>query len=385
MTHFKLYRSVKDLPGTWDTLPVLDLFLKTPFLKALEDSSPTNITIYYLGVFKSDKLVGIAIIQRVEMYLDDVLRRTSNSFFKQCGKWLISKIIKGNALVVGNLMHTGQHGIYFDSAYITQNKFLNQISEGLEDLSRNIKRDYNKKVRIIAFKDYFINDSIHLSEEFFKRHKLYRTNVQPNMIFDAKDKWNTSEQYLKAFNKKYRNRYRSARKKCSDIRKAELHLDEIKEYEEELFSLYENVSDNARVNSFKLNKNHFLKLKIQLGEQFKLFGYFLNNELVGFYTLILNCDSLETYFLGYKPEIQHQCQLYLNMLFDMATFGIDNRFKSVIFARTAMEIKSSIGAKSHDMNIYIKHTNNVIANTVLKLVVKYANPIRDWQERHPFS
>ena len=73
------------------------------------------------------------------------------------------------------------------------------------------------------------------------------------------------------------------------------------------------------------------------------------------------------------------------MLFDMATFGIDNRFKSVIFARTAMEIKSSIGAKPHDMNIYIKHTNNVIANTVLKLVVKYANPIRDWQERHPFS
>ena len=89
--------------------------------------------------------------------------------------------------------------------------------------------------------------------------------------------------------------------------------------------------------------------------------------------------------MGYDQELQHQHQMYLNMLFDMASFGIEHQFKEVIFARTAMEIKSSIGAKSRNMNIYLKHTNNVIANTVLKLVVKYANPVRDWHERHPFS
>ena len=42
--------------------------------------------------------MGIAIIQRVEMYFDDVFRKTSNPFFKRCGKILISKIVKGNAL-----------------------------------------------------------------------------------------------------------------------------------------------------------------------------------------------------------------------------------------------------------------------------------------------
>ncbi len=68
----------------------------------------------------------------------------------------------------------------------------------------------------------------------------------------------------------------------------------------------------------------------------------------------------------------------------MASFGIKHQFKQVIFARTAMEIKSSIGAKPHNMHIYLKHTNNIIANTVLKLIVKYANPVRDWEERHPF-
>jgi hypothetical protein len=50
-----------------------------------------------------------------------------------------------------------------------------------------------------------------------------------------------------------------------------------------------------------------------------------------------------------------------------------------------MEIKSSIGAKPHHMSLYLKHTNNVIANAILKAVVKYANPVRDWDERHPFK
>ena len=53
--------------------------------------------------------------------------------------------------------------------------------------------------------------------------------------------------------------------------------------------------------------------------------------------------------------------MYLNMLFDMAFYGIENQFKKVVFARTAMEIKSSIGAKPYKMNIYLKHTNNIIA------------------------
>jgi len=115
-----------------------------------------------------------------------------------------------------------------------------------------------------------------------------------------------------------------------------------------------------------------------------VFGVFLKDELVGFYTLILNQEVLETYFLGYNKDMQHQYQMYLNMLFNMASFGIDNGFKKIVYARTAMEIKSSIGAKPHTMHIYLNHTNNVIANTVLRGIVKYMNPIQTWEERHPF-
>jgi hypothetical protein len=383
--YFKLYNSENDLPDSWDVLPVKDLFLKRPFLKGLEQSSPSNISTYFLGVFSSEILVGIAIIQRVEMYVDDVFRKTSNLFFKRCGKVLISKIVKGNALIVGNLMHTGQHGFYFNSEYITQDQFLDCVSEGLHTLTKQIKTEHNKKIRIIGFKDYFEDDAIHGSEAFFRREKLYRAQVQPNMIFDINSSWTSPEDYVAAFKKKYRSRYRTAQKKSTTIERKALSLDEVSALSSQLYQLYENVSDNAGVNSFKLHNKHFYNLKLELKEDFKVFGYFMDNQLVGFYTLILNHSKLETYFLGYNQELQHNHQMYLNMLFDMASFGLEHNYKQVIFARTAMEIKSSIGAKPHHMSLYLKHTNNVIANAILKAVVKYANPVRDWDERHPFK
>ncbi|WP_040252831.1 hypothetical protein [Psychroserpens mesophilus] len=384
MTHFKLYHSTADLPESWDTLPVQDIFLKTSFLRALEQSSPANISTYFLGVFSSETLVGIAIIQRVEMYLDDVFRKTSHQFFKRFGKFLISKIVKGNALIVGNLMHTGQHGLYCNTEYISEEVYLHQISQGLDALKKVIKDKFNKKIRIIGFKDYFENDSIHMNQAFFKNENLFKARVQPNMIFQVRTTWTSPEHYIADFNKKYRRRYKTARKKSQDIICKEFCLDDIENFSDAIYNLYENVSDNAGVNSFKLHHNHFYQLKQQLQDNFKIYGYFLNENLIGFYSFIKNYDKLETYFLGYNQELQHQYQMYLNMLFDMASFGIQHQYKEVVFARTAMEIKSSIGARPFDMYIYLKHTNNFMANMLLKLVVKYANPVRDWDERHPF-
>jgi len=385
LIHYKIYNTVSQIPKTWDDLPNRDIFLKTPFLKGLEASSPNNITSYYLGVFKSEKLIGIAIIQRVEMYLDDIFRKTSSSTIKQTAKQLVSKIIKGNALIVGNLMHTGQHGIYFNAQEITQKDYLHQLENALKDLTAKIKSEFNKKIRIIAFKDYFENDEIHNSSEFFKANNLYKAQVQPNMMLSILEVWKTPKNYISSFNKKYYRRYKTARKKASSLECKELNETFIKDNSETIFKLYETVSDNARVNSFKLHKAHFYNLKASLREKFKVFGFFLNDELVGFYTLILNNDVLETYFLGYNKELQHKHQMYLNMLFNMAFFGIENDFKTIVYARTAMEIKSSIGAKPNTMHVYLKHTNNFIANTVLKCIVKYMNPIKKWEERHPFK
>jgi predicted N-acyltransferase len=385
LINFKIYNKVQHLPGSWNALPTNDLFLKTDFLKGLEQSYPKNITAYYVGVFKSEKLVGVAIIQRVEMYIDNVFRRTSTNYFKHLAKKLISKIVKGNALVVGNLMHTGQHGLFFISEDISQEAFLQEVYKAINKLTVIIKKTFNKKIRIVTFKDYFEDDSIHDRVNFFKSKSLYKAQAQPNMMFSADTNWMNMDDYCSALTKKYRRRYKTARNRVGLLENRELNLNDLHYLSSELFRLYKNVSDNARVNSFILPHNHFVSFKENLGERFKVFGYFQEDKLIGFYSLVLNNDILETYFLGYDQQLQRKHQMYLNMLYNMVDFAIQNNFKTVVYARTAMEIKSSIGAKPFKMYIYVKHANNIIANTVLSLIVKYMNPLRKWEERHPFK
>jgi len=381
---FKIYRQANKLPAVWDALPSKDVFLKTDFLKGLEASIPKNISAYYVGVFKDGILVGIAVFQRVELYANDIFRKSNSSKLKQIAKQLLSKIVKGNALVVGNLMHTGQHGLFHSNNQISQTEFLSQIEQALEVLKLEIYSTFNRKIRVIVFKDYFEEDVIHDNLNFFKANNFYKIQVQPNMVFSISEAWNNTEDYISAFNKKYLRRYNTARKKAIHLEYRPLNADYLKNNSESLYKLYETVSDHAGINTFKLQENHFYELKIHLKDKFQVFGVFLEAELVGFYSLILNNNTLETYFLGYRKSLQHQYQMYLNMLFNMVSFGIENGFKDIVFARTAMEIKSSIGAKPITMHIYLNHTNSIIANTILKGIVTYLNPIQKWEERQPF-
>ena len=185
-------------------------------------------------------------------------------------------------------------------------------------------------------------------------------------------------------NKKYKTRYKRAKKKLSEIVLKEMTQDDVLENSEQLYRLYQNVCIKASFNTFILPEHHFYNFKLQLQEKFRVFGYYLKGELIGFYTLILNGDTLETYFLGYDKVHQYNNQLYLNMLYEMIAFGIANNFKSIVYARTAMEIKSSVGAKPKPMSMFIKHTNPFI-NGLLKQIFKLMDPEQKWEERHPFK
>jgi hypothetical protein len=358
--------------------------LQTNYLQALYAASPNNIQWFYVGVFKDDDLVGVAILQRVQLYVKDIFRQTQVSCLKTFIRNQVSKVLKGNILVVGNLTHTGQHGLFVNLESISQTEFFEAIFSALSDIKSDIKKSQNKTIRAIMFKDYFENDSIHKNKTIFDSEKLHKVYVQPNMILPVKANWLSMEDYISDLNKKYRDRYKRARKKLNSIKPVELSLEDIKNHSEELYSLYLNVSNNAKFNTFILPQNHFYSLKLHLKDNFKVYGYYLKDKLVGFYTLILNNSTLETYFLGYDEAHQYPNQLYLNMLYDMLRFGIENKYETVVYARTAMEIKSSVGAKAKPMVVYMKHTNPFL-NAILKKVFKLMNPSQDWEVRHPFK
>ena len=93
---------------------------------------------------------------------------------------------------------------------------------------------------------------------------------------------------------------------------------------------------------------------------------------------------MATYFLGYDASIQREKMLYLNMLYDIIAYSINKGFKEIIFARTALEIKSAVGAKPQEMFGFIKHSNPILNYTLEKLLY-CLEPEVVWQERNPFK
>ena len=376
---FKIYSSTNQLPENWNDLAVGNIFLSTNYLKVLEDSAPKNMICSFIGLFKNNDLVGIAISQMISL-----VHVSSFGVNKSCIKSKIRDFVfrkfANNILFLGNNMLTGQNAYCF-SDKITYGEGLLILNKTALELQEIFKKQ-GRKIHILNFKDFSATDAKNFETETFSNY--YKFEIQPNMVFDIPKNWNNPDDYINALSKKYRDQYKRARKKSEGIIKRKLSIEEIIGYNNKINELYINVTKNAPFNTFYLSNNHFITLKKELGSDFLFYGYFINDELIGFNTLIKNKNIIDTYFLGYSDEYQREKMLYLNMLYDMVGYSINKNFDKIIFARTALEIKSSVGAKPEKMYGYIKHHNKFI-NKFMPRLFKYFEPEVLWQERNPFK
>ena len=376
---FKIFNSVIELPKNWDEVSHFNHFLQTPYLSVLEKSAPTNMECFFIGIFENNILIGTALAQYLDLNKLESFGERDNCFKTKIRNFVF-KNFASHVLFLGNNMITGQNGYVFSKEIN-----FNHISEILLQSADEITLYFKKKgikIHLVSFKDFYDHCSVELKKHRFSG--IYEFNTQPNMIFYLKENWKSLDDYVGALSKKYRDQFKRARKKFDGIEVRNLSYEEVLQSEEKIYDLYYYVAKNAPFNTFFLSKNHFSTLKGQCGNRFQIFGYFLNDKLVGFHTLLLNDETLETYFLGYDDQIQKDNMLYLNMLYNMTEYGIENNFKRIIFGRTALEIKSSIGASPVQMSGFIYHNNKLI-NRFIGKIFKNLEPELHWQQRHPFK
>jgi hypothetical protein len=68
----------------------------------------------------------------------------------------------------------------------------------------------------------------------------------------------------------------------------------------------------------------------------------------------------------------------------MVREGIESGAHEIVFARTALEIKSSVGAVPQQLNCYVKHQNSIL-NRFTNTAMDYLKPEEAWVQRHPFK
>jgi hypothetical protein len=202
--------------------------------------------------------------------------------------------------------------------------------------------------------------------------------VDPDMV--VKNVWSSIPDYVAAMRTKYRQRYQSTLKKSKAITMQKLEPTQIADYKTEINALFGNVVKSDKFSLEQVPEDYFIRLSKMT--EFSLYGYFLDNILVGFRSSIDATDRLIAHYVGFNSEINSEAKLYQRILFDYVEEGITKQLSAIHLGRTALEIKSTVGAEAENYFLLF-HSDNWFYRTVGNYYVKRLSATM-YEARSPF-
>lgn len=370
----------------WDSLlPAEHLFLSRSYLFSLGKSTGSEVRYRYLLIYRDRLPVGAGFFQIIHFKGSNVERngakgRAITDFASRLLRRLLVGMINRislNLLVSGNAFVTGEYGFYFSDAVKGDPHLFQTVSDAIGKIISDCK-----EISGILIKDYYAQDKAWL--ENLKRRGFLEFQVNPNMILDIKPSWLKFSDYLDSMTSKYRTRMKKAMKRAAPLTIREMNADELQLRLPQLSLLYDEVVDEAAFKLAKLNIEDIVRLKKELSGKFGIIGFFKDEKLVTFISYYLHETDLVAGYMGMNRSLNHQYDLYLNVLLKLAETGIAKAMKRVVYGRTAMEIKSSVGALPHPMFLYVKHRAPAV-NFIIRQVVRYLAREERWTLRNPFK
>lgn len=383
------YSSIKQIPYKWDELAAhAPAMLHRSFLSALEAAPPTDLQPHYILFYKNRIPIGIAYFQLVRFNARQSVK-IEDSPAEQKGlsvtfllkKWL-SQRLSYTFLVSGNALLTGENAFYFqrDKCSLSEEDQSILVEKASWQLATHLRRG-GASLDAVIHKDVYSSNLKNYRNWRLSRYHAF--DFQPSMEFHLRPEWRSFEDYLENLSSKYRVRARRAAKKAKNLRVCRLSLLEIRRYSQDMFALYEQIAQKAAFNGVHLHPDYFYQLKKQLGDHFEVLAYFDGEKMAGFCSILHHDSRSEAFFLGLDPQYNHSAQLYLNMLYDIIKRGIEKKKKHIGFARTAMAIKSSVGAEPERLYGLIKFFNPIL-NRAAPFIIRLLTPKAEWRQRRPF-
>jgi len=158
---YQLFAQTQYLPTDWDLIAQDNIFLSKKYLEVFELAAPANMKCQYIGIFKSEELIGIALAQFIDLsHLESYGERD-----KKIKTWLRNYIFKSfssQLLFIGNNMLSGQNAFAVkENASIL--KILQTLKQAATDLNKN------SKIHLTSFKDFMASDLSYFDQPVFKK------------------------------------------------------------------------------------------------------------------------------------------------------------------------------------------------------------------------
>lgn len=362
-----------------EVVPKDKLLMRRCYLAAVENSSESTHKHRYVLIYKNEEPVAAAIFNIIDIGGDDFGSVKQEN--KVATKKIVNKLKRKatlRVLICGNVHLSGEHGFHYNDSIDPEDAY-----HALAEAAYRIRQTerHRGRVHIQLIKDFYQGEFEY--SEHLKLSKYRKFEVDPNMIVYIRDSWKNFDDYLDSMKSKYRKRATSAVKKGLALERRILSAEEIKKYQQRINELYENVAAKAKFRIIKIPVEYFYYLKENLQEDFEFLGYFLDGKMVGFTCSIFWGDNCEGHTIGLDYDYNTKYSVYQNILYDDIKTAIKSNKKTVIFGRTAIEIKSAVGAEPADMQCFIRHPN-AITNRLLKPIFRHIKT-SNWTQRSPFK
>jgi Peptidogalycan biosysnthesis/recognition len=364
---------------SWNSLAVLskDIYLQPSFLRVLVEEPPRDIQTSLAFIREKGQLIAGLVIQifsfQPSMQLGNretdasVVHRSLVSVRRK-----VSSCLDCQVLVGGQMMATGNHGLLSSKEIPTA-----ILGNALEGIAAYLSGQ-GQRISIIIAKELEETGGNWESTSFAA------LSTFPTMVLQLKTQWGQFDDYLADMNSKYRVRAKRARKKMDSIYRRNLSLAEIQQQETRLLALFEQVVEESDFSPVRLRPSFFSKMKQQLGEQYQLWAYYDGENMIGFSTALVYNTKMDAHYLGLDKRYNVSHQLYINILYDLVDYGIRQGFREVDYARTAMEIKSSVGAIPVELSVSYRFRQAGM-HRLAPLLIQWLSPQKTWVQRHPFD
>lgn len=360
--------------------------LSAPYLAALEQHPYKGMCFHYIMAYRQEEPVAILYYQETDVHIANVDKNvdtekigdTQSFFSKAKGVFAASlESIKARLLIQGNLLQSGEHGAFFTASLSLEQQaiLVDTAWRKIVDTNRS-----GKKIRCVLIKDIptELDAQIKQIDSDFASF-----TVQPNMVSQIKPKWKSFDDVLAEYSSKYRVRAKKAYKQADHLELRELNAIDIQELNNDIMRLFKNVEAGADFHMVSIHPRYFVDLKAALEDRFIIKGYFDGEELIGFYSYIRGIEHNYASFVGLNYDHNKDCALYQNILYCLLNDSIKDGAKSIDLARTAMEIKSTVGADPQEYKLMVKHLN-VLTNSIVKRFIQNIRP-KEWTQRRPFK
>lgn len=370
--NYTVYDTAKDLPIDWNQQPQIKQLCLG--IDSIEKAQVPNIKNYYVVTSYDDKPIFLSYYQLLSV--TPLHFNLGEKKSQQVALSLALRIVKPTLLVAGNLF---RHDVLFFQ-YLEQD-FTAQEKAACYQETIDFMVNYTNASGI------FLKDVEKSIAPFIQQDASYiQMQEDVSMEITIPDHWKSFKDYEAELKHKYLQRCKKIRKSFEQIQIIEFDEVQIAKHAKEMELLYLQVSQKQLVSMGIINDQFFCELKSVMKDKYKVYGFFCQEKLIAFSSVIKHDDEYDMNYIGIDYAYNHQYQLYFNILFHCLENAIALDSRKLILGRTAPEAKAILGCEP-DYRFSFYKLRNVIVNWFYKMVASYFHEQQGekWKDRHPFK